>query len=68
MKRLASILLVLLLAACALEQASSFAEKRGGKVYKVNKTEEEWKKELTPEQFYITRKKGTERDINCAFY
>ena len=28
---------------------------------KLKKTEEEWKSELTPEQFYVTRKKGTER-------
>ena len=28
---------------------------------KVEKTEEEWKKELTPEQYHILREKGTER-------
>jgi methionine-R-sulfoxide reductase len=28
---------------------------------RVNKTEEEWKTELTQEQFYVTRKHGTER-------
>lgn len=30
-------------------------------VEKVQKTEEEWKQQLTPEQFHVTRKKGTER-------
>ena len=31
------------------------------KIYKVEKTEEEWKKILTPMQFYVLRKAGTER-------
>ena len=29
--------------------------------YKVNKTEEEWRKELSPEEFRILRQAGTER-------
>ncbi|MBV6625782.1 MAG: peptide-methionine (R)-S-oxide reductase MsrB [Rivularia sp. (in: Bacteria)] len=29
--------------------------------FKVNKSEEEWKQELTPEQFQVLRKHGTER-------
>jgi peptide-methionine (R)-S-oxide reductase len=32
-----------------------------GKRFEIMKTEEEWKKELTPEQFYVLRKHGTER-------
>ena len=35
---------------------------------KVVKTEEEWKKLLTKDQFYVTRKKGTERAFSGAFW
>jgi peptide-methionine (R)-S-oxide reductase len=36
-------------------------------VEKVHKTDSEWKKLLTPEQYEITTKKGTERPFTCIF-
>jgi peptide-methionine (R)-S-oxide reductase len=35
---------------------------------KIIKTDEEWKKELTPEQYAVARKKGTERAFTGKYY
>ncbi len=35
--------------------------------YKVQKTEEEWKKELSPQAYYVLRKKGTEQPFSGKY-
>ncbi len=35
---------------------------------KIHKSEEEWRKELTPQQYHVLREKGTERAFTGEYY
>ena len=53
-KNLITVLLIICLSSCKSE-----AQKK--ETFKINKSEEEWKSQLTDIQFYVLRKEGTER-------
>ena len=57
MKRIILLFVVSILFNCS----GNAQKKEKKKTYKISKTEIEWKKELTPMQYYVLRKAGTER-------
>lgn len=64
MKNLIVVLLSLVLFSC---KSAAQDKKVIRKAYKVEKTKEEWKKKLTPMQFYVLREAGTERPFTSEF-
>jgi peptide-methionine (R)-S-oxide reductase len=77
---LSLILLVVVLTACSRTSAVSYAADAGddkakqpaaskkGKKMKVVKTDEEWRQLLTPEEYEVTRKHGTERAFTGKYW
>lgn len=51
---------------CQSQEKKEVAKKET--TVKIQKTDAEWKKELTPEQYEVLRKKGTERAFTGKYY
>lgn len=61
MKKILSIFILALLVSCQSKAQEKDKKEEQKKEYKVSKTEAEWKKLLTPDEFYVLREAGTER-------
>jgi len=59
----------LLVFALVVFSINSYAQESQEKIMskKVTKTEKEWKEELTPQQYYVLRQKGTDRPGDGGF-
>lgn len=64
MKKLIAVLVLFLMISCVGNAQNSSKEK---KIYKVDKTDTEWKKLLSPTQYYVLREAGTERAFTSEF-
>src|SRR5687768_8726875 len=47
---------------------ATVAQTNSSPMQKIKKSEEEWKKQLTPDQYYVTRRKGTERAFTGKYW
>lgn len=66
MKKILSLIILGILISCTgISQEKKSSEK---KAYKINKSDADWKKQLTSMQYYVLRKAGTERAFTGEYW
>lgn len=65
------IFILVFIATCVktdIQENSDIKDDKGEYMFEIEKTEEEWRKELPPDVYYIMREKGTERPFSGEYY
>ncbi len=68
MQKLLMIATVLVLFACTGNGQNKNKDKMSDSTQVISRTEEEWRKILSPEQFYVLRQKGTDSPFTGKYY
>ena len=68
MKQLFFIFLMFTISSCGIAQTKTTSKNTEAKTFEISKSEEEWKSQLSEEEYYVLRKKGTERAFTGKFY
>jgi len=67
MNKLILVLLIVSLTSCVSKAQNNLNKKEKTMTKKVSKTDTEWKKELTDQEFYVLRMKGTDRPSDGGY-
>lgn len=67
MNKFLIIILITIISCTPTIQKDKTMENSNQNNFKIQKTEEEWKQELTPEQYYVLRQAGTERPFTGQY-